>query len=111
LADAPPPYSNDELDAVAKHCTEREDAENKVERSVRKTIAALLLQNQIGQTFDAIVTGANEKGTFVRTIKPPAEGMVVSNHKGFDVGDKVRVKLVSADPGKGFIDFQGQGER
>ncbi|MDB4878291.1 MAG: ribonuclease [Gemmatimonadetes bacterium] len=111
LADAPPPYSNDELTAVAKQCTEREDAENKVERSVRKTVAALLLRDQVGQTFDAIVTGANEKGTFVRTIRPPAEGMVVSNHKGFDVGDKVRVKLVAADPNKGFIDFEGKGER
>jgi exoribonuclease-2 len=111
LANAPAPYTNDELDAIAKHCTEREDAENKVERNVRKIIAALLLQDKVGQSFDGIVTGANQKGTFVRTIKPPAEGMVVSNHEGFDVGDRVRVKLVSADPSKGFIDFQGQGER
>ncbi|MEO6878883.1 MAG: RNB domain-containing ribonuclease, partial [Gemmatimonadaceae bacterium] len=111
LANAPAPYTNDELDAIAKHCTDREDAENKVERNVRKIIAALLLQDKIGQSFDGIVTGANQKGTFVHTIKPPAEGMVVSNHDGFDVGDRVRVKLVSADPNKGFIDFQGQGER
>ena len=111
LADEPAPYSNDELAEIAKHCTEREDAENKVERTVRKTAAALLLRDRIGESFDGIVTGANEKGTFVRIIKPPAEGMVVRNHEGFDVGDKVRVKLVGADPNRGFIDFEGQGER
>jgi exoribonuclease-2 len=111
LANQPAPYTNDELATIAAQCTEREDAENKVERSVRKTAAALLLSDDVGQTFDAIVTGANQKGTFVRTIKPPAEGMVVRNHQGFDVGDKVRVKLVGADPDRGFIDFEGQGER
>jgi exoribonuclease-2 len=110
LAGTPAPYTDDELAAIAARCTEREDAENKVERTIRKTAAALLLSDQIGATFDAIVTGANAKGTFVRTLRPPAEGMVVSDHQGFDVGDKVRVKLVSADPQKGFIDFQGQGE-
>jgi exoribonuclease-2 len=111
LANTPSPYSDDELAAVAKQCTEREDAENKVERNVRKIVAALLLSDRIGETFDAIVTGANEKGTFVRTIHPPAEGMVVRAHEGFDVGDKVRVKLVGADPQRAFIDFEGKGER
>jgi VacB/RNase II family 3'-5' exoribonuclease len=111
LAKAAPPYSNDELAEIARHCTEREDAENKVERTVRKTAAALLLRDRIGETFDGIVTGANEKGTFVRIVKPPAEGMVVRNAAGFDVGDRVRVKLVGADPNRGFIDFEGQGER
>lgn len=111
FVDAPAPYSNDELTAIAQRCTEREDAENKVERTVRKTAAALLLSDDVGRSFDAIVTGAGRKGTFVRTITPPAEGMVVSRHQGFDVGDKVRVKLVSADPERGYIDFEGQGER
>jgi exoribonuclease-2 len=111
LAGEPAPYSDDELSTIAARCTEREDAENKVERTVRKTAAALLLSDDIGASFDAIVTGAGRKGTFVRTIRPPAEGMVVANHHGFDVGDKVRVKLVSADPQKGYIDFEGQGER
>jgi len=108
LSSEPAPYTNDELAAIALHCTEREDAENKVERSIRKTAAALMLSDRIGETFDGIVTGANEKGTFVRIIKPPAEGMVVRNHAGFDVGDRVRVKLVGADPGRGFIDFEGR---
>jgi VacB/RNase II family 3'-5' exoribonuclease len=111
LADQPAPYSNEELASVAARCTEREDAENKVERTIRKTAAALLLRDRIGETFDAIVTGANDKGTFVRTIRPPAEGMVVRQHEGFDVCDRVRVKLVGADPNRGFIDFEGRGER
>src|SRR6185437_6024320 len=111
LAGAPAPYSNDELTSIAARCTEREDAENKVERTVRKTAAALLLSDRIGESFDGIVTGATSHGTFVRIIHPPAEGMVLRNHEGFDVGDKVRVKLVGADPYKGFIDFEWQGER
>ena len=111
LANTPAPYTDDELAQIAKQCTEREDAENKVERRVRKMVAALLLSDRIGESFDAIVTGANEKGTFVRTMHPPAEGMVVRSHQGFDVGDKVRVKLVAADPERSFIDFEGQGER
>jgi VacB/RNase II family 3'-5' exoribonuclease len=111
LGNAPAPYTDDELATIAQRCTEREDAENKVERTVRKVVAAVLLSDRIGETFDAIVTGANEKGTFVRTMHPPAEGMVVRNHQGFDVGDKVRVKLVSANPEKAFIDFEGKGER
>jgi VacB/RNase II family 3'-5' exoribonuclease len=111
LANAPAPYSDDELAQVAQQCTEREDAENKVERKVRKIVAALLLSDRIGDSFDAIVTGANDKGTFVRTLHPPAEGMVVRGQNGFDVGDKVRVKLVAADPERAFIDFEGQGKR
>jgi len=111
LDNAPPPYSDDELNEIAKQCTEREDAENKVERKVRKIVAALLLRDRIGESFDAIVTGAGPKGTFVRTMHPPAEGMVVRGQKGFDVGDKVRVKLVGADPQRSYIDFEGQGER
>jgi exoribonuclease-2 len=108
IAGAPAPYTNDELTDIAARCTEREDAENKVERTVRKTVAALLLHDKIGTTFDAIVTGASPKGTFVRTLHPPAEGMVIRNAEKFDVGDKVKVKLVGADPYKGFIDFEGK---
>lgn len=110
LANEPAPYTNDELSEIARRCTEREDAENKVERTVRKTAAALLLRDRIGETFDGIVTGANQKGTFVRIVSPPAEGMVVRDHQGFDVGDRVRVELVGADPNRGFIDFEGRGE-
>jgi exoribonuclease-2 len=110
LANEPAPYTNDELSEIARRCTEREDAENKVERTVRKTAAALLLRDRIGETFDGIVTGANQKGTFVRIVSPPAEGMAVRDHQGFDVGDRVRVELVGADPNRGFIDFEGRGE-
>lgn len=107
LTDSPPPYTDDELAAIAQHCTEREDAARKVERTVRKTAAAILLGDRIGQVFDAIVTGVTRSGTFVRTIAPPAEGRVMRGEKGFDVGDRVRVKLLSTDAARGFIDFQG----
>jgi exoribonuclease-2 len=105
LAGTPAPYSDDELGELAKHCTEREDAENKVERTMRKVGAALMLADRIGEKFDAIVTGQSSKGTYVRLLHPPAEGRVVHGEKGMDVGDRVKVKLVGTDAEKGWIDF------
>jgi len=107
LAGAPAPYTDDELAAIAARCTEREDAARAVERTVRKAAAAVLLASRIGETFDAIVTGAARKGTFVRLLQPPAEGRVVRGDAGMDVGERVRVRLVAVDPEKGFVDFEG----
>jgi VacB/RNase II family 3'-5' exoribonuclease len=105
LAGAKPPYTNDELTALATHCTEAEDAANKVERQVRKSAAACILEPRIGQRFDGVVTGASEKGTWVRVFHPPVEGKVVHGGHGVDVGDKVNVKLVDVNVERGFIDF------
>jgi exoribonuclease-2 len=107
LADVAAPYSDDELGEIAQHCTEREDAENKVERTMRKVGAALMLADRIGERFDAIVTGQSSKGTYVRLLRPPAEGRVVRGEKGMDVGDRVQVKLIGTDAEKGWIDFSG----
>jgi len=100
------PYSEDELNSIAQRCTEMEDAARKVEREMAKRIAAVVLHPHIGQSYQAIVTGASEKGTFVRILDPHAEGMVVRGGKGLDVGDRVTVKLVNTDPQRGFIDFE-----
>lgn len=100
------PYSVDELTGIADHCMNRENAARKVERTMRKAAAAVLLQPRIGEIFDAIVTGASHKGTYVRLVKPPAEGRVVKNNRGLDVGDHVRVRLLAADYLQGFIDFE-----
>ena len=108
LASKPASYSDPALDEIAARCTKMEDAAKKVERTCRKQAAALYLATRIGETFDAIVTGANAKGTFVRTLHPPAEGMVVKGQHGMDVGDRVRVTLVSANAERGFIDFAGR---
>jgi VacB/RNase II family 3'-5' exoribonuclease len=105
LAGRAAPYGLDDLDALARHCTEAEDDANKVERQVRKSAAALLLEPRIGERFDGIVTGASEKGTWVRIFRPPAEGKVVRGADGLDVGDPVTVELVAADVERGFIDF------
>src|SRR4029079_7031282 len=101
----PPPYTDGELEANAQRRTEREDAANKDERLVRKAAAALLLQSRIGERFDAIVTGASEKGTWVRIVRPLVEGRRERGYEGLEVGDRVRVKLVHTDPARGFIDF------
>lgn len=99
------PYSLDELESQAENCTKKEDAVVKVERQVSKSAAALLLESRIGERFDAMVTGASEKGTWVRLLDIPVEGMLKSGSRGLDVGDQVTVELASVDVEQGFIDF------
>jgi len=106
LEGKPIPYSKDELDILAAHCTQAEDAANKVERQVGKSAAALLLESRIGEQFDSIVTGASEKGTWVRLLTIPVEGKLIDRYDGLDVGERVRVKLSSVDIQQGFIDFK-----
>jgi exoribonuclease-2 len=101
------PYTSGELESLATHCTKQEDAAEKVERQMRKSAAALVLSSRIGDRFDAIVTGASPKGTWVRTFNPPAEGRVVRGFEGMDVGEQVRVRLTNTDVTRGFIDFVG----
>jgi exoribonuclease-2 len=110
LVGARTPYTDDELDQIADHCTEQEDNATKVERQVRKSAAALLLESRVGERFDGIVTGASSKGTWVRIDHPAAEGRVVRGFKGLDVGDHVAVKLVDTDVERGFVDFARVGK-
>jgi exoribonuclease-2 len=100
------PYPLEELTRLADHCTRQEDAANKVERLTKKAAAAIWLGDRIGQTFDAIVTGAGPKGTWVRLTRMPVEGKLQRGFQGVDVGDRVHVRLVSTDPRRGFIDFE-----
>jgi exoribonuclease-2 len=105
LKGEPAAYPPKELTGLAAHCTEQEDDANRVERLVRKAAAALLLERRIGDRFRAVVTGASEKGTWVRIFEPPAEGKLVHGFEGLEVGDRLRVKLISTDVERGFIDF------
>ena len=111
MAGRPPPYTNEELASLAAHCTQQEDAAKKVERQVGKSAAAMLLSTRVGQQFDATVTGASEKGTWVRIAQPPVEGKLDSGPAGLQVGDRLRVQLVQTDVERGFIDFIGIGGR
>lgn len=103
-------YAVNELEALAKHCTQMEDAAKKVERQVVKSAAALLLESRIGEMFDALVTGASQKGTWVRIANPPVEGRLSRGFEGLDVGSRLRVKLMSTDVDRGFIDFEAVGK-
>ena len=103
------PYENDELQVLAKHCTEEEDAARKVERQVGKSAAAMLLESRIGERFDGIITGASDKGTWVRLLHPPIEGKLVSGFEGMDVGHRLRVQLIRTDVERGYIDFKRVG--
>ena len=106
LASHPSPYGLGELEQIATQCTKQEDAANKVERQVRKSAAAMVVQSRVGDIFDAIVTGASNKGTFVRVKTPPIEGKLLGSHSGLDVGDRLRVRLSGVNIDRGFIDFR-----
>jgi exoribonuclease R len=103
--DVEAPYSDEELAAIARNCTLREDAARKVERAMTKRVSAAALQHRIGEKFAAIVTGVTPKGTFVRVLNPHAEGRLMRGEAGVDVGDKVDVTLVGTDVQRGYIDF------
>lgn len=106
LEGMPAPYSKEELDELALHCTEAEDIAAKVERRVEKSAAALMLESRLGETFDSIVTGASEKGTWVRLLTIPVEGKLEEGFENLDVGDQINVQLILVDVQKGFIDFR-----
>jgi len=100
------PYSKQELCKLAKHCTEKEADANKVERLLSKCAAAQMMEKHIGQTFQAMVTGASEKGVWIRLKKPPVEGKLVYRMSGVDVGDRIQARLIHVDVANGFIDFE-----
>ena len=107
----PPPYSDQELSRIATNCTLREDQSRKVEREMQKRVAAVAMSGHLGETFNAVVTGVNEHGVFVRTLQPHMEGMLVQGQSGLDVGDRLAAKLVNTDPRRGFIDFARAASR
>jgi exoribonuclease-2 len=105
LSGAPPPYSDEQLDALARNCTVKEDAARKVERTMAKRAAAVVFHNRVGERFEAIVTGVKPSGVFARVLDPPIEGRIMRGEHGLDVGDTVELTLIRTDPEHGFIDF------
>ncbi len=105
LAGEPAPYTDEELGAIAQHLNERDSAARKVERAMQKRVAAVALSGRVGQQFEGVITGANDKGTFIRVFQPPVEGKIVRGAEGLDVGDTTTVTLVSTDPVHAYIDF------
>lgn len=108
IVGTPPPYSAEELEAIAQHCNDRERAARKVERKMRKIVAATVMRKHVGQSYQAIVTGKTPKGTFARILRPPVDGRIVRGEEKVDVGEKIGVRLLSADPRNGFIDFAAE---
>jgi exoribonuclease-2 len=105
MRDEPAPYSDAELAAIALHCNEADKALRKIERTMQKRVAAVAMAGRVGQVFAGVVTGASEKGVYVRVLRPPFEGRVVTGGDGLDVGDRVNVKLIHTDPARAFLDF------
>jgi exoribonuclease-2 len=105
LAKSDAPYSDADLESIARNCTLKEDAARKVERVMAKRVAAVAMRDRIGERFAAVVTGVTPKGTFVRVLNPPVEGILCRGQEGVDVGDKLQVTLLSTDPERGYLDF------
>ncbi|MGI8813151.1 MAG: RNB domain-containing ribonuclease [Pyrinomonadaceae bacterium] len=105
LAGAPPPYADDELERITQRCNDMEKAARKVERKMRKIVAASVMQRRVGESFDAIVTGVSDKGTYARILRPPVDGRIVRGERSVELGETIRVRLLGADPYNGFIDF------
>jgi exoribonuclease R len=105
MKNGPAPYSDADLAAIAAHCNEADKALRKIERDMQKRVAAVAMASHIGEIFPGVVTGASDKGVYVRVIQPPFEGRVVQGSDGLDVGDRVKVKLIHTDPARAFIDF------
>jgi VacB/RNase II family 3'-5' exoribonuclease len=105
LSKSAAPYSDAELEAIARNCTLKEDAARKVERVMAKRVAAVAMHDRVGQHFAAVVTGVTPKGTFVRVLNPPVEGLLFRGQEGVDVGDKLQVTLLATDPERGYLDF------
>jgi exoribonuclease II len=93
------------LTAIASNCTQKEDAARKVEREMSKRLAAIAMQHRVGEVFDAIVTGVNDHGTFLRVLQPHVEGLLAQGAQGLDVGDRLKARLIRTDVSKGYIDF------
>jgi len=108
IAGDPQPYSPEELDQIAVHCNDREKAARKVERKMRKIVAAVVMKKKVGERFDAIVTGVTDAGTFARILRPPVDGRIIRGERGLDVGQKINVTLLSANTSNGFIDFEAK---
>jgi len=111
IDNVPSPYTSEELVKHSLWLSGREKGSKKVERFMRKAAAAVLLRHRTGELFDALVTGASEKGTYARLITPPAEGRIIQGEHGLKVGQKVRVRLLKTDPYNGFIDFGYAGTK
>ncbi|MDQ6631833.1 MAG: RNB domain-containing ribonuclease, partial [Verrucomicrobiota bacterium] len=106
IANQPPPFTEEELTALAAHCTERDSAARRIERLMKKIIAANALRSRIGETFVGVITGVSPKGTFIRLLDVAAEGRIIKGETGLDLGEKVKVRLREVDVGRGFIDFE-----
>ncbi len=100
------PYSAEQLELIAKNCTVKEDDAKKVERQVEKSAHAMLMETRIGEIFEAIVSGAAAKGTWIKLLNPHLEGKLVKGFEGLEVGHKIKVRLVNVDVQSGFIDFE-----
>ena len=100
-----PPVTFEALTEIAARCVSQGAMARKVERQVEKSAASLFLAGRVGEFFEAVVAGVNDRGTWVRALRPAVEGRLVEGERGLDIGMHVRVRLARCDVREGHIDF------
>lgn len=114
------------IDEDALRSTEREISASEAERDSIKLKQVEFMEQFVGKEFDAVITGAMERGIFVEEQETRSEGLVsirsmsddfysyeeskyrlVGQNKGkvYQIGDTVRVRLVKANPIDRLLDF------
>ncbi|RKI56899.1 ribonuclease R [Corallococcus sp. AB049A] len=124
-SDAQLDREEERLEGMAQQCSERERAAMTVEREVVAFYAALMMKDRVGEEFDATVAGIAEFGFFVELDEVHVEGLVKGeslgpgskldkrthslvypNGRRVRVGQKLRVRLLSANTTARKIDFE-----
>ncbi len=121
-----PPYTEEELEAMGKHLSERERTAEEAEREVLKRFQAFFMKDKIGEEFSGIITGLTAFGFFVELEEYMVSGVVrvidlpediyklnesataligQNTGKVFHLGQKVKVKVKDVDLKRFYINF------
>jgi ribonuclease R len=126
LADQIEPDKN--LESICRHCSERERAAMDSERAANKYKQVEYMQDFLGEEFEGVISGTASFGFWVETIEHKCEGLVSINSlldyddfrlveseyalvgrrsgRKFRMGDKVTIKVVSANLAKRQMDYE-----
>lgn len=117
----------EEFGAICEQASEKEIAVAEAERESIKYKQVEYMQNKIDSEFDAIISGVTEWGMYVEEPETKTEGMIrlkdiggdyylldeknyclfgEKTKKKFILGDKIKVKLISADLERKTLNFK-----
>ncbi len=116
------------MEAKCRHCSERERAAMDAERAANKYKQVEFMQDKLGEEFEGVISGVSSFGFWVETVEHKCEGLVIINSlfdyddfryvesdyclvgrrsgRVFRMGDKIRIKLISANLVKRQLDYE-----